>query len=80
MNEITNQKVHYFRNSRTLEIFFVTNKQKYKIFFLYNYEGKYYSLFDNRHEVRKFFNGEESEYLSFEKDAKVDSYLLKFKL
>ena len=80
MNEITNQKVFYFRTSRTLEIFFVTYEQKHKIFFLYNYEGIHYRLFKNKKEVRKFFNCEESQYLSFEDDEAVDFYLMNYNI
>ena len=80
MNEISNQKVFYFRASRTLEIFFVAYEQKHKIFFLYNYEGMHYRLFENKEEVRKFFNYEDSEYLSFEDEEELDFYLLNYNI
>jgi hypothetical protein len=76
MNDIRILKTIEMRTSRTLDILLISYNKKQKILFLYNYEGIHYRLFDNKIEVRKFFNCEESIFLDFDCDEILDSYLL----
>jgi hypothetical protein len=76
MNDIETIKTFYIRNSRTLESTVVSSRNEKKLFFIYNYEGLHYRLFDSKIEVRKFFNGENAMFLEFEDDETLDFYLL----
>lgn len=76
MNNINIFKTFEIRASRTLDVISISNSNKQKLLFLYNYEGIHYRLFDCKIEVRKFFNCENATFLEFDDDIKLDSYLL----
>lgn len=76
MNDINILKTIEIRASRTLDMLSVSDKNKRKLLFLYNYEGIHYRLFDCKIEVRKFFNCENATFLEFEDDEALDFYLL----
>ena len=76
MNDINILKTIEIRASRTLDMLSVSDKNKRKLLFLYNYEGIHYRLFDCKMEVRKFFNCEDATFLEFEDDKALDFYLL----
>ena len=80
MNDIFTIKTIYIRNSRTFEFTVVSSEKERKLFFIYNYEGKYYYLFDCKVEVRKFFNCEEAIFLSFDNDEAIDLYLFSYQI
>lgn len=48
------------------------------IFYIYNYEGIHYRLFDCLIELINFFQGIESKYLDFNEDDELDNYLENF--
>jgi hypothetical protein len=54
----------------------VSYEDKQKLLFLYNYEGIHYRLFDCKKEVQKFFKCENSTFLEFDDNEKLDFYLL----
>jgi len=80
MNNINIFKTFEIRASRTLDVISISNANKQKLLYLYNYEGIHYRLFDCKIEVRKFFKSENATFLEFENDEMLDSYLLNYQL
>ena len=78
MNNIRILKTIEIRASRTIEILLIYSKNWNSIFYIYNYEGIHYRLFNCKKEVRKFFNCEDASYLDFCDDESLDDYLLNY--
>lgn len=76
MNDIWTVKTIYIRASRTLEFTIVTNDLGTRMFYIYNYEGLHYRLFNSKIEVRKFFSCEDAEFWEFSDEEILDSYLM----
>ena len=80
MNDIWCAKTIYVRNSRTFEFIIVSAENKSRIFYMYNYEGKYYYLFETKTDVRNFFNWEESDFKEFLNEEILDNFLINYPL
>ena len=79
MNDVETIKTFYIRNSRTLEVVVVSSENETTVFYMYNYEGKSFRLFDSKIEVRKFFSCQEALCIVFINENDLDSYLLNYK-
>lgn len=76
MNDIETVQTDYIRNSRTIELIKVTNKVTTIYFYLYNYEGTYFTLFPNLLALLNYFGNQDCECLTFDNEEDVDNYLI----
>lgn len=75
MNEFEAIDVDYLRPSRTIETVLVTNKNIKKVFFVYNYEGYSFRVFENHLDLINFFQeSAESDY-HFDTEEELDHFL-----
>lgn len=81
MNNIRTLNTDYILSSKTLETVLVSNENFERIFFLYNYEGYSFRLFDSLLNLLNFFqdNETESDYY-FETEEELDAFLVNFDL
>ena len=56
MNTIQTISTEYLRASRTIETVLVTNTTTNKLFYIYNYEGWFYRVFNNLVDLINFFD------------------------
>ncbi len=75
MNKITPLEVEYIRSSRTIETIEVSQGDKLKILYIYNYEGIHYRLFGSLILLIQFFELGIEPYVSFDKETELDAYL-----
>lgn len=75
MNTIKVLNTSYLRPSRTIETVLVSNSQKEKIYFIYNYEGYSFRVFETHLKLLNFFQDKiESDYY-FESEKDLDNFL-----
>lgn len=77
MNKVIQIEAEYLRASRTIETIEVSFGSKVKIYFLYNYEGSHFRLFDSLISLIQFFESNIEPKLSFDKELELDAYLEK---
>ena len=75
MNSLQTLRTIYLRASRTIETILVSNKIHSKHFYLYNYEGYSYRIFETKKEVLDFFNLNIESKLHFHSEQSLDNYL-----
>lgn len=75
-NRIENIKVDYITPTRSVEIIKVSNNLNSKIFFIYNFEGNYFRLFENTIDLISFFENQTDNYVDFKNDEDLDKYLI----
>lgn len=75
MNKLIPISIEYISPSRTLEILNLVRFEDSKQVYVYNYEGKYFRVFDNLVELIQFFElGKEPAY-SFDSKDDLDEFL-----
>ncbi len=80
MNTFKTINTAYLRASRTIETILVSSDELSKLFFVYNYEGNSYRVFENHLSLIHFFQEKnESEY-HFNTEDEVDQFLSKVKM
>ncbi|MFT6826859.1 MAG: hypothetical protein ACI9Z3_001044 [Roseivirga sp.] len=81
MNVVKTINIDYIKPSRTIETVMVSNNQKCKILFVYNYEGTSFRVFLNHLEFINFFNDEyvKSDF-HFNSDDELDKFLIFYQL
>jgi hypothetical protein len=80
MNKISLIEVEYIRPSRSIEVLLISKEGLSKLFFLYNYEGFHFRLFSKISEMIKFFKNEHSDFIEFEEETEIDSFLKNIEL
>lgn len=78
MNSSQTLRTIYLRASRTIETILVSNNIQSKLFYLYNYEGYSFRVFETKKEVSDFFNLNVESKLHFDKEYSIDNYFLKY--
>ena len=80
MNQLQTIKIEYLRSSRTIETVLVINRKLSEVFFVYNYEGNSFRVFENHLKLVDFFQNKcESDY-HFSTEDELDDFLSEFKL
>ncbi len=76
MNTIRAINTDYLRPSRTIETLLVSSSNSEKVFFVYNYEGYSFRLFNSHLSLINFFkyNESESDY-HFDTETELDLFL-----
>lgn len=72
---VTLQTIYYFRSSRTIEKMLVSNKIRSKHFYVYNYDGYSFRLFETKREVSDFFNFNIESKYHFDTEQSLENYL-----
>jgi hypothetical protein len=80
MNNFKAIEVDYLRPSRTIETILVSNDNLERIFFVYNYEGNYFRVFESIIDLINFFDENIESKIYFENESDLDNYLLNVKL
>ena len=75
MNAIQTISTEYLRASRTIETVLITNTTTNKLFYIYNYEGWFYRVFNNLVDLNNFFDDAFEPAIWFEKEEALDNYL-----
>ena len=63
------------RNNRTLHVIQRSIGNKKIVFYLYNYEGVHFRIFDNLAELVYFFKGDTSFHVDFEDENEIYEYI-----
>ena len=74
MNTFKAIEVDYIISSRTIETVVVSNSETSRIFYVYNYEGYSFRIFETILSIINFFAGENESYLHFNSDFEVDKF------
>ena len=61
----------YFRADRSIDTLIINEE----VYYVYNYEGWHFRLFNEVVEVIAFFNGEKSHFVEFETEEELDNYI-----
>ena len=74
MNNFKAIDVFYIRSNRTIEIILVSNEQKERVFFVYNYEGCYFRVFMDILDLLNFFDNVSDVEFVYDDEEKLDKY------
>jgi hypothetical protein len=80
MNNYRTLDINYLRSSRTVETVLVSNKKFEKLFFVYNFEGWYFRVFDSELGLTDFFMKDIESEICFEKETELDVFFQKVEL
>ena len=80
MNTINAIDIHYLRPNLTIEFVLLSNKDKERMIYIYNYQGWFFRVFDNLMDIMSFFDDKFEPEIWFEDEKKLDNYLLRLKL
>ena len=75
MNTYRAINTFYLRPSRTIETILVSKGNVEKIFFVYNYEGWFFRVFENVLDLMNFFDDLFEPEVYFEVETELDNYL-----
>ena len=79
MNKIEAISADYITSSRTIEVYQVSNENgDVCTFFLFNRDGISFRLFSSALEMVKFFRDETHVSIHFEKEKRLDKYLMNY--
>ena len=80
MNTFKTINTEYLRPSRSIETILVTINNANKLFFVYNYEGNSYRVFENSLGLIGFFQEKNESDFHFSSDDELDQFLSKVKI
>ena len=75
MNAIQTLNTEYLRPSRTIETILVSKENLSKVFFVYNYEGNSFRLFENHIGLIHFFQDKSESDFHFSTEQELDFFL-----
>jgi len=71
---------NYLRSSRTVETILVSDFKTERIFYVYNYEGYSFRVFETILNLMDFFCGNTDTNLHFENELELDDFFINAKL
>lgn len=80
MNAIQTLNTEYIRPSRTIETILVSKGKLNKVFYLYNYEGNSFRLFESHLGLIRFFQDNSESDFHFSTEDELDFYLSSVKI
>lgn len=80
MNTFQTISTEYLRPSRTVEIVIVSHERLNKVFFIYNYEGNSYRVFENHLDLINFFQDKAECNFHFSTESELDYFLSRVKI
>lgn len=75
MNAIQTLNTEYIRPSRTIETILVSKGKLNKVFYLYNYEGNSFRLFESHLGLIRFFQDNSESDFHFSTEQELDFFL-----
>ena len=75
MNTFKTINTDYLRASRTIESVLVIGNDCDKLFFIYNYEGNSYRVFENHLSLIHFFQDKSESNFHFSSEEELDLFL-----
>mgnify|MGYP000252821830 CR=1 FL=1 len=75
----TTSTIYYTCSSRTIETVLVSNAVTAKPFYVYNYEGYSFRVFETKKEVSNYFNLNVEAKFHFDREDEMDDYLMSVK-
>lgn len=75
MNTFTTINTEYLRPSRTIETILVSKENLSKVFFLYNYEGTSFRLYQSHLGLIHFFQDKSESDYHFSTEQELDFFL-----
>jgi hypothetical protein len=76
MNSVKNLDTDYLRSSRTIETILVSNSSAKKLFYIYNYEGYSFRVFESSSKLRDFFESDVESEIHFTNESELDYFFL----
>lgn len=80
MNTFKTINTDYLRASRTIETVLVTRDNSDKVFFIYNYEGNSYRVFENHLSLIHFLQDKSESDFHFSSEEELDLFLSEVKI
>lgn len=80
MNIIKTIDTDYLRSNRTIDTILVNQGLISKIFWVYNFEGIHFRIFEKLFDVHNFLNNSFEAKYSFDNEKELDDFLLNFHL
>lgn len=80
MNTFKTINIEYLRASRTIETVLVAGNNLDKIYFIYNYEGNSYRVFENHLSLIHFFQDKSESDFHFSSEEELDLFLSEVKI
>ncbi|MDO7172115.1 hypothetical protein [Mariniflexile sp. AS56] len=80
MNTLQTINTEYLRASKTLETTVVSKENLSKVFFIYNYEGNSFRVFENHLDLINFFQNKSDSFIHFSTETDLDNFLLNVKI
>ncbi len=80
MNNIQTINTAYIRTSRTIETVLVSKENLSKVFFIYNYEGYSFRVYENHLDLIHFFQNNIETDVHFNSEVELDNFLSEVKL
>ncbi len=80
MNTFQTVNTEYLKPSRTIETVIISKGSHNKVFFIYNYEGNSFRVFENHLNLFQFFQNKNDCYFHFDTKVELDCFLSKVKL
>lgn len=80
MNKFVSINTEYLCPSRTIETVEVSNSKAKKMFYVYNYEGYSFRVFNKLLDLIQFFEVESNDFFYFDTEEELDYYFLKLVL
>jgi len=80
MNSFKIIDTDYLRSSRTIETVLVSNTKTSQAFYVYNYEGYSYRVFETILSLIIFFQENSESDFHFENESELDTFFSKVKL
>lgn len=80
MNTFKTINTDYLRASRTIETVIVTRDNSDKVFFIYNYEGNSYRVFENHLSLIHFLQDKSESDFHFSSEEELDLFLSEVKI
>ena len=80
MNTFQTLNTEYLRASRTIETVLISKESSNKLFFIYNYEGSSFRVFENHLDLLVFFQNKNESKYHFKSEKELDSFLSEVKI
>lgn len=74
MNKFTAIDVSYLRPSRTIETILVSDSHSSRVFYVYNYEGYSFRIFNSLVKLVNFVNNESESNFHFNTENELDEF------
>lgn len=75
MNSFRCIHIEYLRSSRTIETIVVSKGSRSRVFWVYNYEGVSFRLFENHLGLINFFRDKSKKNYHFSTEEELDGFL-----